>query len=173
MRIDLTTALYGKLTGRPKATPRDVLNKRLQEVAGTPKQWIDADMALQDYIAHVGKAFAPSGATMSPDGCVLTLKDNDTEGANIGALTERARAISVKNIIAAHVDDRWVVSPSGRIYGPKRWNDLMDTMNPRVFDALSKAIAPCSCQKFADAYAVVHKKAFGEVWGPYRERSQS
>lgn len=80
MRIDLTTALYGKLTGRPKATPRDVLNKRLQKVAGTPKQWIDADMALQDYIAHVGKAFSPSGGTLSPDGCVLTLKDNDTEG---------------------------------------------------------------------------------------------
>lgn len=57
MRIDLTTTLYGKLAGRPKATPRDVLNKRLQKVA--------------------------------------------------------------------------------------------------------------------DAYAVTHKKAFGEVWGPYRERSQS
>lgn len=61
MRIDLTTALYGKLTGRSKATPRDVLNKRLQKVAGTPKQWIDADMALQDYIGPYRQSLRPFG----------------------------------------------------------------------------------------------------------------
>lgn len=172
--IDLKQVLYGELITRIDATPRDVLENALYFDIRLGSQWTDLELATKDYIAQIKKALSPVPAIISDDATTLTIADDaNTHVMDLYyKMMDRARHIDIKAIILAHQDDGYVLNPYDKVYTPDMWDVLTNTMDPHIASDLSDQMAPCTCQAFADAYAVRHREQYGEEWEPYKEHPQ-
>lgn len=139
--------------------------------AGMDVSHVNLHSAAEDYIARIRYILEPMRVEVSDDGRTATLKGTYTD-KDIDRLTttyiDRILAINVPTLLASHIDDGYVVTPSGRIFSPKDWDWLVGKMEPAIRERVFKEYGPCTNQDFADAYNERHEATYWEVWEPYQ-----
>ena len=132
---------------------------------------VNLHSAAEDYIARIRYILEPMRVEVSDDGRTATLKGTYTD-RDIDRLTttyiDRILAINVPTLLASHIDDGYVVTPSGRIFSPKDWDWLVGQMEPGIRERVFREYGPCTNQDFADAYNERYEVTYWEVWGPYQ-----
>ncbi len=132
---------------------------------------VNLHSAAEDYIARIRYILEPMRVEVSDDGRTATLKGTYTD-RDIDRLTttyiDRILAINVPTLLASHIDDGYVVTPSGRIFSPKDWDWLVGQMEPGIRERVFREYGPCTNQDFADAYNERYAVTYWEVWGPYQ-----
>lgn len=132
---------------------------------------VNLHSAAEDYIARIRYILEPMRVEVSDDGRTATLKGTYTD-RDIDQLTttyiDRILAINVPTLLASHIDDGYVVTPSGRIFSPKDWDWLVGQMEPGIRERVFREYGPCTNQDFADAYNERYAVTYWEVWGPYQ-----
>lgn len=169
-RIDLTKALYAPLMNDPRitsATPKQLMIAGIKDIQGSGLCFNIAK-ATEEYIWHIADAFAPSGATISDDGCTATIPDGKTNEKAFWKLMERAEDINFLKILSANRDDGWFADESGHIYTPDMWDAIEDEIDKdsELADTISERFSPCDRQTFFTAYAKAYKDKHGEEWNP-------
>ena len=132
---------------------------------------VNLHSAAEDYIARIRYILEPMHVEVSDDGRTATLKGTYTD-RDIDRLTttyiDRILAINVPTLLASHIDDGYVVTPSGRIFSPKDWDWLVGQMEPGIRERVFRDYGPCTNQDFADAYNDIYEFTYGLVWEPYQ-----
>jgi len=167
--IDLASTIYVDYVDDPdKATPREVILETINDTSDG--LWYDVDTAVKDLINHVQKIVKPADAIISKDG--MTATEPQASDVSVLDLLERADEIDIKAICDINKDDKWVVSPYGQVYSSDVWPSLYSMMDRDIADSLENTMCPCTCQAFADAYALKHEKQYNEEWEPYTQHPQ-
>lgn len=167
--IDLASTIYVNFVDDPdKANPREAILETINST--TDGLWYDVDTAVKDLINHVQKIVKPADAIVSEDG--MTATEPQASDVSVLDLLERANEINIKAICDLNKDDKWVVSPYGQIYSSDVWPSLYGLMDRDIADSLENTMCPCTCQAFADAYALEHEKQYNEEWEPYTQHPQ-
>lgn len=167
--IDLASTIYVNFVDDPdKATPREVVLETISDT--TDGLWYDVDTAVKDLINHVQKIVKPADAIVSEDG--MTATEPRVSDVSVLDLLDRADEINIKAICDLAEDDKWVVSPYGQVYSSDVWPSLYGLMDRDIAESLESTMCPCTCQAFADAYALAHEEKYDEEWEPYTQHPQ-